>query len=307
VYAGNPEELSVRAAFPKLYALEAKHGGLIRGMIAGRRERRARAETSKDRARLFAFRHGMQTFPDAIARDLGPAVRCGERVTGIARAGNGFTVRASGGEMTADAVVLSVPAQAAAGLVAGLAPDVAPLLDRVVYPPVAEVFLGFAADQVGRALDGFGFLVPAVERRRVLGTIWSSSLFPGRAPVGHVALTSFVGGSRSPELLAATDGELAGMVAAELRDLLGVRGEPVCTRVIRWEKAIPQYTLGYGSVLDALDRAEREVPGLHFCSNYRGGIAVGDCVMSGERTASRIARAAGVLGDDHLSQTTRKR
>jgi oxygen-dependent protoporphyrinogen oxidase len=307
VYAGSPEHLSVRAAFPKLYALEEKYGGLIRGMIGGRRERKARAEKAKDRARLFSFAEGMQTFPDAIARVLGPAIRFGTPVSGLRREGGKFVLETEREELRADVVVLSAPAHTAATLVRGLVPALSPLLERVYYPPVAEVFLGYEAAQAGRALDGFGFLVPALEKRKVLGTIWSSSLFPGRAPVGHVALTSFVGGARSPELAGGSDTALAEMTADELASVLGMRGAPVYTRVIRWERAIPQYTMGYHTLLEALDRAETGFPGLFFCSNYRGGIAVGDCVMSGERTASRIARMAGVLREEPHSATTSTR
>ncbi len=298
VYAGNPEQLSVRAAFPKLYALEEKYGGLIRGMMGGARERKRRAEKAKDRARMFSFARGMETFPASLAASLGDRFR-GEAVVhhirhdGPEKGTPGFTVGMSSAgtaaELTADAVVLAVPAYCAGPLVRQMFPELAGLLDEVYYPPVAEVFLGYRTDQLPGPLDGFGYLIPAREGRRILGTIWSSSLFPNRAPEGHAALTSFVGGSRQPALFGRSDPELVALTHGEIASILGVRGEPRFARVIRWQRAIPQYVLGYERLTSALDAAERSVPGLFFCGNYRRGIAVGDCVMNGERIAARAA------------------
>jgi oxygen-dependent protoporphyrinogen oxidase len=297
VYAGNPENLSVRSAFPKLYALEEKYGGLIRGMIGGARERKKRAETAKDRARMFSFRSGMQTFPEALARNLGGRLRLsaavrsiesepssGRRERYVVRFEQDGTTRAA----TADAVVLSVPAAAASRLVQPFSAPLAEKLKDVYYPPVAEVFLGYRLEQMTRPLDGFGFLIPEKEKREILGTIWSSAIFTNRAPAGYVALTSFVGGSRQPEILDRDDDRLLETVKSELRGIMGVQGEPALSRVIRWERAIPQYTIGYGEIIDEINRTEDRHPGLFFCSNYRGGIAVGDCVMNGEKIAGRI-------------------
>jgi len=296
VFAGSPEHLSVRAAFPKLYALEEKYGGLIKGMLRGARERKHRAEVAKDRAKMFAFTNGMQTFPDAIVRSLGLAVQCDCTVYRVARTSGGtFRVGCSfsgkTSELEADAVVLSTPAYAAAPILQPLAPKLAELLGAIYYPPVAEVFCGFHEDQCPRPLDGFGYLIPAKEQRKILGTIWASAIFPGRAPAGHIALTSFVGGSRQPELLELDDAGLLSSVRTELGSLMGIHGDPAFTRIIRWNKAIPQYNLGYHRVVEAMEDLEREFPGLYLCSNYRGGIAVGDCVKNGKTTAGTIVSA----------------
>jgi oxygen-dependent protoporphyrinogen oxidase len=299
VYAGNPEQLSVRTAFPKLYALEEKYGGLIRGMIGGARERRRRAEKAKDRAKMFSFVNGMQTFPAAIAAKLGDRVKFESPVMSVSRVIDGdhagmpgFALRCGSSGISssrkADVVVLAVPANAAARLVIPFSPGLSRALDHIYYPPVAEVFLGYERSRIARDLEGFGYLVPAKEQRNVLGTIWSSSLFPGRSPQGYVALTTFVGGSRQPDLLSRDDAELLALVRNDLGSIMGVRGEPAYRTIIRWDRAIPQYNLGYYEVLEMLERVEHDTPGLFFCSNYRGGIAVGDCVMNGERIARRI-------------------
>jgi oxygen-dependent protoporphyrinogen oxidase len=306
VYAGNPEDLSVRLAFPKLYALEEKYGGLIKGMILGARDRRKRAETAKDRARMFSFTSGMQTFPDAIGLVLGKRLRLEATVRSVQRSRDGAG-RNSGsfdvayeehGEsrvLAADAVILATPAYVASTLLRDLSTPTANLLDEVYYPPVAEVFLGYREDQFTMPLDGFGYLVPARESRNILGTIWSSSIFPHRAPEGHVALTTFVGGARQPGLIDGDDDDCLRLVLEDLRSIMGVQGEPVYSRVVRWPKAIPQYNLGYQTLLSGLEALERELPGFFFCSNYKGGIAVGDCLMSGKRTAERVEK--------HVSET----
>jgi oxygen-dependent protoporphyrinogen oxidase len=140
-------------------------------------------------------------------------------------------------------------------------------------------------------LDGFGYLIPAREKRKILGTIWSSIIFPDRAPADHVALTTFVGGSRQPELLDLDDAQLQEVVLGELGKIMNVAGAPVFSRIYRWERAIPQYNIGYQNIVDAIERLEREIPGLFICSNYRGGIAVGDCVMNGKKTAERLSQS----------------
>jgi protoporphyrinogen/coproporphyrinogen III oxidase len=298
VFAGNPEQLSVRSAFPKLYALEETYGGLIKGMIGGARERKKRAEVAKDRARMFSFAAGMQSFPDAIARDLGDRVQYHAKVVRIEAQGSTgerrqrFRVTTSSGEAReSDALVVSVPAFAASGLLGSFADGLAPMLDKVYYPPVAEVFLGFRNDMCSRALDGFGYLIPAVEKRMILGTIWSSVIFADRAPAGHFALTTFVGGSRQPELLRHDDATLQAIVLKELGKIMGVTGSPVFSHIERWDRAIPQYNIGHAKIMKAIDALEVRHPGLFVCSNYRGGIAVGDCVMNGKKVAERVTQS----------------
>jgi len=297
VYAGNPEQLSVRYAFPKLHALEERYGGLVLGMILGRAERNNRSETGKNRAQLFSFREGMSVLPRALERALGASVQTGAEVLGVTAAPrNGgrmsFAVRyrqdRSANEIEGSGLVLAAPAYAAAGLVAGLSPALSDALRSLRYPPVGQVFLGFRRDQVGADLDGFGFLVPERERRKILGTIWSSVLFEHRAPAGHVALTTFVGGARRPSMVGRDDQQLIEAVLEDLRPLMKISGRPVFSSITRWKNAIPQYNLGYRTILDSINRFEEEFPGAYICSNYRGGISVGDCVMSADRVARNI-------------------
>jgi protoporphyrinogen/coproporphyrinogen III oxidase len=293
IYAGDPEQLSVPAAFPRLHALEQRYGSLLKGALLGARERRKSSEKAKNMAPSFSFAQGMQTLTDTLAAAL-PAVRYGHRVTALTQAADGRFVLAgeAGGQpwsSSARAVVLAVPAYAASEIVGPLAPAAARALDGIVYPPVAVVASAYRRQDVAHPLDGFGFLAPRVEQPAVLGTLFSSSMFEGRAPQDTVLLTSFVGGRRSPAAAAAPDQELCRAVDEELARLLGTRRPPLWNEVTRWPRAIPQYALGHRQRLTAVEAAETEWPGLYFCANYRGGVSISDCIKSAHATADRVA------------------
>jgi len=292
IYAGDPDRLSVTAAFPKLHALEQRHGSLILGAILGARERRKRAETAKNTARSFSFRHGMQTLTDALARGVGH-VTLGAKVVSLTRFpdGNFCVVFDKDGETIerrARAVVLAVPAGEAARLAYPLAPEASRALQEIEYPPVTVVITAYRRSDITHSLGGFGFLAPRVEKRCVLGSLFSSSMFSGRAPEGQVLLTNFVGGRRNPELASAADSTLVELVAAEHRALLGARAPALWNAVTHWPRAIPQYELGHLGRIAKLVETEAAVPGLRFCANYRGGISVGDCIASAHATAESL-------------------
>lgn len=285
IYAGDPEKLSARHAFPKLWNLEKDHGSFIRGAVRARR--------SGPPQKMISFRQGMGALPARLSGLLGGDLRCGARVVDIARVGNGWSVswNEEGRTHRAEcaAFVCAVPAFALPRLPwPGDLPAQIDFPDGIEYPPVSIVVLGFRRDAVRHPLDGFGMLVPAVENRKILGTIFSSGLFPGRAPEGHVLLTTFVGGARQPDLAPLPDAELERLVCADLAALLGAGGPPVFRRIVRWPRAIPQYNLGYGKTLSALEKLEAEHPGLHFVGNYRGGIAAGQCIRNGLRLAEEL-------------------
>jgi oxygen-dependent protoporphyrinogen oxidase len=295
VFAGAPEKLSVRAAFPKLYALEEKYGGLIRGQIAGSRERKKRGEIAKDRAQMFSFKNGMQTFPNALGAALGSSVRTSTSVEEIARipGSSSYTIRtvsngASEHHRT-DSVLLAVPASIAASMIAPFDSAMAEKLEELYYPPVTEVFVGYATRQVKRVMDGFGFLVPEKEQRQILGAIWSSALFDNRSPKDFAALTVFVGGSRQPDLALLNDDELLSVVTGELQELMQISGPPVITHITRWKKAIPQYHLGHLKIVEKIAQFEQQHPGLFLSGNYRDGISVSDCIIQSEKMCRQIA------------------
>ena len=297
IYAGDPTELSLAAAFPRLHALEQRYGSLIRGQISGARERARTAEKSKRVARSFSFRDGMQTLTDTLATRLN--VQCTTRATALSRSPEGDFVVAleRAGEVMrirTRALVLATPAQAAASLLRASGPDAAAALGEIPYAPVATVVTAYPRDRVRHPLDGFGFLAPKVEQRRILGTLFSSSMFEGRSAAGTVLLTTYVGGQRAPDVVALPEDALADLAHEELATLVGAQGRPSFCAVTRWSRAIPQYTLGHAARIRRAERAESQLPGLFLCASYRGGVAVGDCIQSGYRIADAVSDYLGL-------------
>lgn len=297
VYAGNPERLSVREAFPKLHQVETRYRSLFLGQMLGARERRRSGETPKDRAPKLSFRHGLGSLVTALGRELGAAIRLDSPVTALRRIARGWqvTLRRGDGETTAEhsAVLLAAPAHRLAGI--QLDADPGPTLSwlgDIHYAAVTVLVLGFRREDVAHPLDGFGALIPEVERQPILGAIFSSSLFPGRAPVGHVTLTCYLGGSRSPELaLASEEAQLASTREA-LGRLLGVRGEPTFVHRTVHRQAIPQYLLGFGEFRARMTALEQQAPGLRLAGHFRNGIALTDCLMAALNVAEEMADAA---------------
>jgi len=289
VYAGDPARLSVRHAFPKLFALERDHGSLIRGAI------RLRNASGGPRGRILSFPEGLEELPRAMAAQLGGSLRLGARVLSLELGEDGWRIafERAGETLTESfsAVACALPADALARLsLVGLA-NVGALspLAEMEHPPVASVFTGYRREDVTHPLDGFGVLVPRVEGRKILGTLFSSTLFPGRAPEGHVALTTFVGGTRQPELALLDEGALIDLVRAELALLLDVRAAPAFVRVHRHARAIPQYAPGFGRFEAICAGAEGGAPGLFIGGNCRDGVALSACIASGKRLALSVA------------------
>ncbi len=289
IYAGNPKKLSARYAFPQLWETEQKHGSLLRGQAALARG----AKTSAAKRGIFSFRGGMQTLTDALAGRLpAGAISCRARIEALV-AGAKWNVIWNDGATTQtesfDAVIAALPAPALAQLRFGTLGE-RPLaaLDNIEHPPVSSLFLGYPRSAVAHALDGFGVLAPEVEKRAALGMLFSSTLFPGRAPDGHVGLTAIVGGTRQPELARLSADEILAAITPDLQELLGVTGEPVFRRHIFWPRAIPQYNLGYEQHFETMTAVERAHRGLWIGGQARDGIAVPACVAAGERLAARI-------------------
>ncbi|MEJ2545301.1 MAG: protoporphyrinogen oxidase [Calditrichaceae bacterium] len=292
VYAGDPENLSTQAAFPKLYALEQKYGSFIKGTIKGARERKKRGEVSKDRAKLFSFIDGMQIFPDTIAAKLDGKITLNAQVEVLNKNNGRLAVEIeSNGKKDIknfDLVLLSTPADGLSKILSNLASKEAGRIEKTEYPPVAVVFMGFKQDKILRDLDGFGFLIPKVENKQILGSIWSSNIFPKRAPEGYAAFTTFVGGTRQPENGLLPDDKLEEIVLKDLNDLVGLNGTPDFIKIKKWQRAIPQYTMGYPEVQQMFGDLENRFPGLYFAGNFRRGIGMGDSVLSAHETVQKI-------------------
>lgn len=292
VHAGDAAALSLIAAFPRLHALEQRYGSLIQGQIRGARERSQQAERSRHSAASFSFRAGMQTLTNALAR-AAVSIRTGSKVLNVRRCDDGtwlVAVHANGGvaHIKSHAIVLAIPAYEAAPLVQPYAPAAARALAEIPYAPVVSVAAVYSRKNVAHPLDGFGFLAPRVERRGILGTLFSSSMFEHRSPAGKVLVTTFIGGQRDPQLAGLPDDEIMRVSTDELASLIGTRGSPRFCAVSRWPRAIPQYVLGHLERISIAHEAELAWPGLFLCASYRGGVAVGDCIKSAHACANAV-------------------
>jgi oxygen-dependent protoporphyrinogen oxidase len=293
IHAGDPELLSVRAAFPRLAALEAEHGGILRGIarVAKRRrlEAKARGEQASRPGRMWSFRDGLRRLMETLAGRLARPPLLGVNVRRIARSAAGWTVHGEGADhWPADAVVLACPAPQQAALLPDIDAELAARIGAIVYNRVAVVALGYPAAAVPHSLDGFGYIAPQRTRRDLLGVQWCSSIFPGRAPDGTVLLRALCGGWNRADVVSLDDDRLTEAVRAELRLALGIVDPPVFRRIVRWEQAIPQYHLGHLERVAAIEARAATHAGLFLTGNAYHGVALNDCTEQAERVAERV-------------------
>lgn len=279
IYAGDPKELSVKHTFSWLWDMEQNHGSLIKGMF-----RRKRTNSDSKKA-LISFEDGVQSLPKALANSLGNRVQLSTEITSIKKEGGQWIVKGDGFEATHDCLVSTIPAYALSQVMDGQLFDE---LGDIPYAPMNVLALGFKKEQVAHSLDGFGMLIPEVEDFHLLGCLFSSTLFPNRAPEGHHLLTCFIGGARNPELATKSPKELQVIALEELNELLGIEGKPVFAHHKHWSKAIPQYVVGYDHFLSLMKEIENQHPGLYLDGNYRHGVSVPDCISSGFKTAQKV-------------------
>ena len=292
VFAGDPHKLSVKSAFPKLYRLEELYGGLVKGMIKGARERKKRAEKSKQNARMFSFSNGMQTFPKAIADKLENKVIYNSKVLEIRSLADAYEIiYFQDGQQKfihSDVVLSTIPAHRAKNIFEKYDPTLYEHFESIYYPAVIVLYVGFNRKDIGRPLDGFGYLIPSKEKKTYLGAIWSSTIFPNRSDDETAAFTIFIGGAKAPRGFADDKEELIKDVINQFKETMKIFADPVTVKHRMWDKAIPQYNLGYIEHERYFEEFEKNNPGLFLSGNYRGGISVGDCVKNSELVADKI-------------------
>lgn len=299
IFAGDPEALDVRYAFPKVWNLEQRYGSLIHGTIPNAKAKRASGLFEKKRT--LSFPHGMETLPKTLRARLDPrSIRTNSELTELSRESTGWRARWRSRAAVCtffeedeffDFLVIATPPHTWKEI--PLSGERAGTVDfskipELETPPVTMLTLGFARENVAHPLDGFGMLVPEKEQRKILGTLFTSSLFPNRAPQGFVTLSTYIGGARQPTLAGKDASEQEKFVREELRELLGASGEPVFIERTHNARAIPQYNLGYENFLSALKKIEASAP-VFFAGNFRGGISVAQTMGSALRAADEIA------------------
>jgi protoporphyrinogen/coproporphyrinogen III oxidase len=300
VYAGDPEKLSLRAAFPLLHEAEATSGSIVRGMFSAKNPRKPKSKDApREKSTLQSFQNGVETLTRTLATDVGERLVLGASVLSITAVEHNpephsprfrVTARTSQGQesIETERLILAVPTDVAGKLLAPLNPGFESQLSPIEYGGIAIVSLGYQIVDVGHPLRGFGFLVPRSSGLNVLGTVWNSSLFSGRAPEGYSLLTSFVGGATNPAGLQKPADELGAIVHKELTSILGLRNRPHFCHVHLVPRAIPQYNLGHTARLAAVEKLRAQFPGLHLVGNYLKGPAVGTCIEQALKAADDI-------------------
>ena len=291
IFAGDPEKMSLKSCFPKVYNLEQTYGGLIRGMLQLQKEAKKSGKKvgAGPGGTLTSFYEGMGTMINSLSAFLGERLRTGVSAQSIDKKGKTYIVHLSDGSaLEADAVVCAAPAFAAAEMVKSLDKTLLATLNEIYYPSVSVICLGYKKERLDRSLDGFGFLVPFKEGRKILGTLWDSSVFPNRAPEGYVLLRTMLGGARRSELAEMDEDKLIALVMGELRDIMEIKIEPDFAKVYTHKKGIPQYFPGHEEKIKALDEIVKKFKGLYLTGNAYRGIGVNDCIENSSKLAENI-------------------
>jgi protoporphyrinogen/coproporphyrinogen III oxidase len=287
IFAGDPEKLSLRSAFPSLAVWESEYGSIIRGAM------KSRGSGERVRSTLASFQAGMSTLLDAMVCKLQPEIATGMTVNSIESSGpNLWRISCSDGSqsepLSGSAIVLATPAYTSAKILQRVSESIALALSSIPYAPVVVVSHGYRREHVGHVLNGFGFLIPRTEKLRTLGVIWNSSLFPNRCPEGTVLMTSFIGGASDPHILDLGDTEISSLVHSEVAPVLKISAPPIAERIWRHKLALPQYNLGHAQKIAAIRENLATLHGIFIAGNYLDGPSIGSCVSQAFHTAESV-------------------
>jgi oxygen-dependent protoporphyrinogen oxidase len=295
IYTADVTKLSMQATMQGIAKLETKHGSLARATAVRRRKGEdsvERASTGARYGQFRAFQGGMIELINGIAKSLPQdTVKLNAKVNSIHRHGHRWTVSEAGTDHEFDHLVLAVPARVMAGLLEDVASTAAVELAKIESASTAIVILGVSKDDIQRPVETFGFVVPLSEKRRILAGSFASHKFDGRSPENHVLIRVFIGGAMQADLLDGTDQELVQLAREELSDLIGLKGEPLVTRVVRWNEAMPQYHVGHGEVVRAIDEDISQIPNLSIASNALHGVGIAPVIKQSQKIALEITKS----------------
>lgn len=296
IFAGDPERMSLAACFPRIAELEREYGGLIRAMLKlGKKKRRKRKAGKQVPSAagpggiLTSFAGGIQELTDRLGQVLQGQVRLNAEVLAIRRKADGWQLELADGSRIETEVVLScAPAWALQRITWDIEPGFDHLLEQIPYSPMNVVCFGYQRDKIPLDLNGFGYLIPRIEGRSILGTLWDSSIFSDRAPQGMVLLRSMMGGATYPQAIDLSEQEVVQAVRDDLQQIMGITAEPDFIRVFRHQRAIPMYLPGHRERLTELIRRLDRLPGLFISGNAFFGVGLNDCVDAAGKAAARI-------------------
>lgn len=280
IYAGDPEKISLKSAFKKMYDLEYHYGSIIRGAL---KKRKANKGITPPQRELVSFKGGLGSFTRGLHTQIKEHVHCDTKVLSIKKNGKLFALellhKGVLHELTCNELISTLPAFALAPVVKSLSSTASQILDQIDYPGIATYQIAYRREAIGQKLDSFGYLVPEKEQQHYLGAIWTSTIFEGKAPEGTEVFNLYIGGSRNPEALEHWE-EWSQKARREFEGIMGISESPVFQHHCIWPKAIPQYYIGHEDKMSILAELEAEHKGLHIAGSFRNGVAVGDCVAN---------------------------
>lgn len=296
IFGGAARSLSLASCFPVMVEMEKEHGSLIKAMIA--RMKAAKKQGSSGKAgpagpagHLTSFKNGLVTIIEKFHEKYGEQIKTGQAATIIKKSETGFLIEfGSGRSDEFDAVICSTPAFTAAEIMSDMDGSLSRILASIPYSSIAVACLGFRREDIGHDLDGFGFLVPRTQGKRILGNIWTSSIFSGRSPEGLVQLRVMIGGASDPEAATLSDGALLDIVTGDLESILNISGPPAFVRIFKFARGIPQFTIGHRDRLKQLDDRLVHHPGLYFTGNAYDGVSLNDCVIRSDKVVKDMHR-----------------
>lgn len=296
IFAGDPETMSLKSCFLKIYQLEQEHGGLLKAMLKLAKKKRAEQKSGKVVASaagpggvLTSFQEGIQQLTDGVGAGLKGTVKTASGVARVESKNGGYLLFLEDGQqIEAEILISAAPAYAAAAMLAEVSPQTSALLTQIPYASMNVVCFGYQRDRIARDLDGFGYLTPKAEGRSTLGTLWDSSIFPNRAPQGQVLLRSMMGGATNMAAIDLSEDEVRQKTMDDLKVIMGINAEPDFARIFRHRHAIPQYTRGHGERVGAINESLAQHAGLLLTGNAFGGVGLNDCVNSSNQTAQRV-------------------
>lgn len=298
IYAGDAEQMSLRATFPRFFELEQQHGSVVRGMVEAKKAASTVASGQPRRTMFVSLKNGLGDLVTALTQRLteqSVELKLGTGVEALRVRSHELgrwmydLILQDGSALSAESLVLATPAYVSADLLRPLSPIAGGVLDLIPYASTATIALAFPRAMM-RGIEGFGFIVPRAEQRELIAATWTSLKWPHRAPADQLLVRCYVGGVGREEILQLDDAALTARVKAELATLCGIKVEPTYTEVNRWWRAMPQYTLGHLDRLAQLDAAASRYPGLVVTGAGYRGVGIPDCIREGASAAERIVQ-----------------
>ena len=292
IFAADPEKLSLQSTFPRIPEMEKKHGSLLRGMMEKKRAQARHGSQHKCPPMFMSLYGGLQDLTDAIFAQLHPkSFRLNCRVLTVRPHADQYRIALSDGScILADDVIFATPAYVTADLIQQIDPALASKLRAIRYVSTATVSLGFKRSDIIHPLNGFGFVVPHSEKRKITACSWSSVKFNHRAPDDCALIRVFVGGARAESLAEQDEAALVHLARQELHAIMGITATPVLTKAYRWHRGNPQYELGHRARITEIEQIAAWHPGLHLAGAAYHGAGIPDCIQSGMKTALEIVK-----------------